>query len=241
MTRGLLLTALLLSSLTRLHAEEQPAPTQFKEDFSDEAAVWRNWEQHGPPLPPSHDKTKPFWQVTDGTLHGFAYPGVHPIGIFHKISGKDVRLSMRFKTQQGSWPAICFNGPNPILEMDNFHLAGFHIFADKIVAWDETNLHPKGSPEAAELKKKGEPNRKFIYAKSEKITLAPDVWHDLVVELRGRDITGIIDGKEVITYKTNAGDAPKKSVQLSIGGTKDAKEVSGWIDDVSVEPLTEKK
>ena len=47
--------------------------------------------------------------------------------------------------------AIGFNGPNPILEA-NFHLAGVHIRPQSITAWDEENLHPKGSPEAEALK-----------------------------------------------------------------------------------------
>ena len=74
----------------------------------------------------------------------------------------------------------------------------------------------------------------------EKIALTLDVWHDLVIEMRGRTITAFIDGKPVLTYQTNAGDAPKGTVQFAVGGSgKDV--ASGWYDDVSFEPLEQKK
>jgi hypothetical protein len=151
-----------------------------------------------------------------------------------------VRLSLRFKLDEGSMVAVGFNGPNPVLEA-NFHLAGVHIRPNSITAWDEENLHPKGSPEAEALKRQKKMNRKFIpAAKVEKVALALGVWHDLVIEMRGRTITTSIDGKQALTYVTNAGDAPKQTVQLAVGGgSKDV--VNGWYDDVSFEPLEEKK
>lgn len=61
-------------------------------------------------------------------------------------------------------------------------------------------------------------------------------WHDLVIELRGRTITATIDGKQVLTYQTNAGDAPKRTVQLAVGnGGREV--MNGWFDDVRFEPL----
>ncbi len=230
--------ALLLAPFAALLAADQPSAVQFTENFSDAAAVKRDWRGLDKTLTDG-DPSKRFWSIDDGALRGQAFGDIHPSGIFHKISGKDVRLSLRFKMQVGTLVAICFNGDNPVIEIKNFHLAGFHILTDKIVAWDETNLFPKGSPEAAELKKKGEPNRKFIWAKREKVTLAPDVWHDLVAEMHGKEILGFIDGKQVITYTTNAGDEPKLTVQLSIGGQK-GKDLAGWFDDVKVETLAAK-
>ena len=84
-------------------------------------------------------------------------------------------------------------------------------------------------------------NRKFIgAAKVEKIALSLNVWHDLVIEMRGRMITASLDGKQVLSYQTNAGDAPKETVQFAVGGgSKDV--VNGWYDDVIFEPLEEKK
>jgi hypothetical protein len=177
-----------------------------------------------------------WWQIHGGELRGQTFGKLHPSGLTRKVSGTDVRLSLRFKLEEGGMAAVGFNGPNPILEA-NFHLAGVHIRPSSITAWDEENLHPKGSPEAEALKKQKKMNRKFIpAAKVEKITLALGVWHDLVIELRGRTIAAVIDGKPVLTYQTNAGDAPKQTVQLAVGGgSKDV--VNGWYDDVSFEPL----
>jgi hypothetical protein len=78
--------------------------------------------------------------------------------------------------------AVGIRGPNPILEKV-FNVVSLHIRTDSIVAADNEVLHPKDSPEAAELKKKGTWNRKFFYAKTQKTVIAPEVWHDLVVEV----------------------------------------------------------
>jgi hypothetical protein len=177
-----------------------------------------------------------WWQIHGGELRGQTFGKLHPSGLTRKVSGTDVRLSLRFKLEEGGMAAVGFNGPNPILEA-NFHLAGVHIRQGSITAWDEENLHPKGSPEAEALKKQKKMNRKFIpAAKVEKIALATGAWHDLVIELRGRTITAFIDGKPVLTYQTNAGDAPKQTVQLAVGGGS-REVVNGWYDDVSFEPL----
>ena len=57
--------------------------------------------------------------------------------------------------------------------------------------------------------------------------------------MHGKEIIGFIDGKQVITYTTNAGDEPKLTVQLSIGGQK-GKDLAGWFDDVKIETLAAK-
>jgi hypothetical protein len=215
-------------------------PTRWSEDFSDEAAFMSNWSSYGW-LPDGKVVSGPenmrrWWQIHGGELRGQTFGKLHPSGLTRKISGTDVRLSLRFKLEEGGMAAVGFNGPNPILEA-NFHLAGVHIRQGSITAWDEENLHPKGSPEAEALKKQKKMNRKFIpAAKVEKIALATGAWHDLVIELRGRTITAFIDGKPVLTYQTNAGDAPKQTVQLAVGGGS-REVVNGWYDDVSFEPL----
>ena len=87
---------------------------------------------------------------------------------------------------------VGYNGPNPILEK-NFHLAGIHIRESGIYAWDETLLHPKGSPEAAKLAAEGKWNRKMIgAAKVTKMNIQAEVWHDLVMELKGRDLRVVL-------------------------------------------------
>jgi hypothetical protein len=239
----LILTLAIASALTH-SAEDKPDLSHWKEDFSDEAAFLKNWASYGW-LPDGKVVSGPenmhrWWQIHGCELRGQTFGKLHPSGLTRKVSGTDVRLSLRFKLEEGGMAAVGFNGPNPILEA-NFHLAGVHIRPDSITAWDEENLHPKGSPQAEAMKKAKQMNRKFIpAAKVEKIALATSAWHDLVIELRGRTITAFIDGKPVLTYQTNAGDAPKQTVQLAVGGgSKDV--VNGWYDDVSFEPLEEQK
>ena len=231
---------LVVAPLCGLFAETPLDLARWQEDFSDPAAFKTRWRAYGwvaeNKTLSGPDHMHRWWNIEDGVLRGQTFGKLHPSGLQRKVTGNDVRLSLRFKLQEGGMAAIGFNGPNPILEA-NFHLAGVHIRQNVIRAWDEENLYPKGSPEADALKKEKKMNRKFIgAAKTEKIELAVGVWHDLVLEMRGRTITARIDGKEVLSYLTNAGDAPKDTVQFSVGGNG-AEVTDGWYDDVRFEPL----
>ena len=64
-------------------------------------------------------------------------------------------MSCRFKLSAGGQVGISIAGPNPVVERD-FNVAGVPIRADAVTAWDNDVLHPKGSPQAAELKAKGD-------------------------------------------------------------------------------------
>jgi hypothetical protein len=118
-----------------------------------------------------------------------------------------------------------------------FHLGGIRVFQDRIVAFDNDVMYPKDSPEAAELAKQGVWNRKFFFAKLEKVIIAPDVWHDIVIEWRGRDISAEIDGKAVLQYTTLCGDAPKSMLTLGVGSEKKRPGIARF-DDVEVQPIT---
>jgi hypothetical protein len=238
----LILAAVALCALLpSFAAEPQPELAKWQENFSDPTTFPARWHSYGW-LPDGKVVSGPanmhrWWNIEGGVLRGQTFGKLHPSGLQRKVSGSDVRLSCRFKLQEGGMAAIGFNGPNPILEA-NFHLAGVHIRQNVIRAWDEENLHPKGSPEAEALKKEKKMNRKFIgAAKSEKIELSVDTWHDLVLEMRGRTISARIDGKEVLSYLTNAGDAPKDTVQFAVGGNG-SDVTSGWYADIRFEPLT---
>ena len=231
----------LLLPFTQLRATDSAADlSRWKEDFSDETAFSKNWSSYGwladGKTVSGVENMHRWWQIHGGELRGQTFGKLHPSGLQRKINGADVRVSLRFKLEEGGMAAVGFNGLNPILEA-NFHLAGVHIRANSITAWDEENLHPKGSPEAEALKKEKKMNRKFIgAAKVEKLSLTREVWHALVVEMRGRTIAAFIDGEQVLNYVTNAGDAPKETLQFAVGG--DGREVvNGWYDDVIFEPL----
>ena len=228
-----------------LDAADTPADhSRWKEDFSDEAAFLKSWSSYGwladGKVVGGPENMYRWWQIHGGELRGQTFGKLHPSGMQRKISGRDVRVSLRFKLEEGGMAAVGFNGPNPILEA-NFHLAGVHIRPGSITAWDEENLHPKGSPEAEALKKEKKMNRRFIgAAKVEKLTLSTGEWHSLVLEMRGRTIIAFIDGGQVLNYLTNAGDAPKETLQFAVGGGG-REVVNGWYDDVSFEPLEASK
>ncbi len=236
-----LFPALLMAvSILPWAATAEPELARWTEDFSDPAAFKTQWRAYGW-LPDGKTISGPdhmhrWWNIEEGVLRGQTFGKIHPSGLQRKVSGTDVRLSVRFKLQEGGMAAVGFNGPNPILEA-NFHLAGVHIRQNMIRAWDEENLYPKGAPEAEALKKEKKMNRKFIgAAKTEKLELTVDAWHDLVLEMRGRTITAQIDGKPVLSYLTNAGDAPKETVQFAVGGNG-SEVTNGWYANVRFEPL----
>lgn len=228
--------------------EEGSLPSGWVEDFSDQAAFQKNWSQygflaegrddkhpHGRPVS-GKDARPEWWHIVDGALRGRNFPEeFHPAGITRKIAGDDVRVSFRFRFSPGGMAGITVRGPNPIVERD-FHVAALHIRPTSISAADNTVLHPKDSPEAAALAKQGGWNRKFFYAKKEDVNIAPDEWHDLSLELRGKELTAFIDGRKVLEYSTLAGDAPKTSIGLQPGGNKKDM-LDTWFDDIRVEPV----
>lgn len=228
--------------------EPAAAAGAWVEDFSDPAAFDANWHKYGflasgvdakhpQGTPVSGRDVRPeWWQLVDGSLRGQNFPEEHhPAGIWRKISGRDVRISLRFKFSAGGMAGLTVRGPNPIVERD-FHVAVLHIRPDRVTAADNTVLHPKDSPEAAMLEARGTWNRKFFYATTEKVEIAPDEWHTCTAELRGRRLVAFIDGRRVLEYETLAGDAPKSSIGLQPGG--DRKSVlATWFDDIRVEPL----
>jgi len=248
-----LLAALLLAPQTALHAtNDKPDLSRWKDDFSDPVAFAKNWSSYGflasgidaknPLGKPvgAHESRPEWWQIVDGALRGQNFPEEkHGSGISRDVTGKDVLLSCRFKIPAGGMAAIGIRGPNPILEKV-FNVVSLHIRTDSIVAADNDVLHPKDSPEAAELKKKGGWNRKFYYAKTEKTVIVPEVWHDLAVEVRGKELSVFIDAYPVLSYTTLCGDAPKTSIGFGVGGNG-MTVLATWYDDVSIEPLEPKK
>jgi hypothetical protein len=246
------LAACLLASPFAVRAADSPAAASWKDDFSDGTMLAKHWSSYGflaagigakNPLgkPVGGNDSRPeWWQIVDGALRGQNFPEEkHGSGISRDVAGQDVRLSCRFKIPDGGMAAIGIRGPNPILEKV-FNVVSLHIRTDSIVAADNDVLHPKDSTEAAELKKKGEWNRKFYYAKTETISIAPDAWHDLAVEARGKELRVIIDAKSVLSYTTLCGDAPKTSIGFGVGGNGKTV-VATWYDDVSIEPLDANK
>lgn len=242
--------ALLLTLLQAV--DKAPALSSWSDDFSEKASFAAHWRPYGF-LASGIDATHPlgrtvsgkdarpeWWQLVGGELRGQCFPEEkHPPGLRRAISGTDIRLHCRFKISAEGQIGISIGGPNPIVERD-FNVAGLHIRHDGITAWDNDVLHPKGSPEAAALKTKGIWNRKFFYAKTENLQIAPDVWHCLILELRGKELRVMLNGKLALAYTTLCGDVPKKDIGLQAGG-KGTNPIVSWFDDLRIEPLAAEK
>jgi hypothetical protein len=238
---------LLLVSFGFLHAESSDV-SHWMEDFANSESFAKLWSPYGflaggidakNPLgkPVSGKDSRPeWWQLVDGALRGQNFPEEkHGSGISRTVSGRDIRLCCRFKIPSGGMAAVGIRGHNPIVEKV-FNVVSLHIRTDSVVAADNDVLHPKDSPEAAELKAKGVWNRRFYYAKTEKTVITPDVWHDLSVEVRGKELTVVVDAKPVLQYTTLCGDVPKTSIGFGVGGNGKTI-LATWYDDVTVTPL----
>jgi hypothetical protein len=241
---------LLLISSVFLHAEPSDL-SHWSDDFGNPEAFTKNWSPYGflasgidakNPLGKAvgaKDARPEWWQIVEGALRGQNFPEEkHGSGISRDIAGQNVRLRCRFKIPPSGMAAIGIRGPNPIVDKV-FNVVSLHIRTDSVVAADNDVLHPKDSPEAAELKTKGVWNRRFYYAKTEKTVIAPDVWHDLAVEVRGKELSVFVDGKPVLEYTTLCADVPKTSVGFGVGGNGKTI-LATWYDDVSIEPLEAK-
>ena len=244
--RFALLTVILAFS-ARLSSADGPL---WSEDFSDAQALAKNWKPYGflasgistkTPLgrPVGGKEARPeWWSLQEGVLVGRNMAEEkHPPGLRRDVTGADLRITLRFKIPPEGMLGLSIAGPNRAVERD-FNVAGIHIRSTGVSAWDNDVLHPKDSPEAAELKKKGVWNRKFFYVKTNKIAVAPDVWHELVVEIQGRRLKAKIDGQEAVAYDTVCGDVPKQNIGLQAGGLKKGEpSVPVWLDDIKVERL----
>lgn len=240
--------ALLPLSLPAETAPPPAEPSRWTESFDQPEAFAKNWtpygflavgidEKHPLGTSVSGAKSRPdWWQLEEGTLCSRNFPEEkHAAGITHAATGSDIRMRCRVKLSRGGMAQITLRGNNPIVER-NFHVAVLRLNTDSVSAADNDVIHPKDSPEAAAMKARGDWNRKFFIAKTEKRAVAPDAWHDLTIELRGKELTAFVDGEKALTYTTLCGDVPKTSVGLA-GGHSKKEEMRTWFDDVRWEPL----
>lgn len=246
--RGLF--AFLLAATAGTCAAAEPALDlrRWSEDFSDPARFAKDWAPYGflaegidakHPLGKSVSgaQSRPeWWQLVEGALRAQNFKEEkHPAGITHKVAGRDIRMRCRIKLPAGGMAQITIRGDNPIVER-NFHVAVFRLQTQSVSAADNDVIHPKDSPEAQAMKARGEWNRKFFIPKTEKREVAPDVWHEVIVEMRGLEMTAFVDGEKALTYKTLCGDVEKTSIGLAGGSSKTADQMT-FFDDIRFEPL----
>jgi hypothetical protein len=238
-----MLACSLLFCLPLAFALEATAETSsWSDDFSSEVMVKKNWDKYDRTVPDSANKQR-FWQWEDGVLRGLSYPHIHPVGVMRNVSGTDVRLTCRIKLGSGAGIYVGFNGLNngsdrvrPDQTTLNFRRAGIHILAnDEVAFWDDHYAHLT----AEELAVKGA-KTSIGQTSRVKYKLEKQVWHDLKLEYRGKDLTLWLDGKLVSTHKTHSGDEAKRSFNFSVAHeTKDdaITIAEAWFDDMKFEQL----
>jgi hypothetical protein len=243
---------LFLTVLQPFASAQQPDRTRWIENFSDPETLTKHWDIYGflasgiskeTPLGKAvggKDSRPEWWQIVDGSLRGQSFPEEeHTSGIGRAVRGTNVRLKCRIKLPHKGTVAISFRGYNPIVERE-FVVAGIQIREDRISGVDNDVLHPKGSAEAEALKKSGGWNRKMILPKMEKLQLAPDVWHEVVIETRERVVTASIDGQLALTYTTLTGEVPKSSVGFGHGADPEKKAITAtWFQNIEFGPAEE--
>jgi hypothetical protein len=221
---------------------------QWEDDFSDPARFSRDWTPYGflaqgvDALHPlgktvSGAQSRPeWWCLMEGALCARNFKEEkHPAGITHLVAGRDIRLSCRVRLPAGGMAQFTIRGDNPIVER-NFHLAVCRVMTHGVAAADNDVIHPKDSAEGQAMRARGEWNRKFFIAKTESMEIAPDVWHEVAIELRGLEMTAYVGGKRVLNYITRCGDLEKTSIGLA-GGSSRLEDQQTWFDDIRFEPL----
>jgi hypothetical protein len=220
----------------------------WADDFSDSSDFEKNWTPYGflaegidakHPLGRSvsgKQSRREWWERVDGALRATNFPEEkHPAGITRRAAGRDIRLSCKIKLPPDGMAQFTIRGDNPLVEK-NFHLAVFRVHTHSVAAADNDVIHPKDSAEAAALKARGEWNRKFFIAHTEKRDVTPNVWHHVAIELRGREMKAFLNNELVLTYTTLCGDQPKTSVGLAGGRSAKAPQFT-WFDDLRFEPI----
>ena len=206
---GLAVAALLPLPLSAEMAPPVADPSRWTESFEQDDAFAKNWAPYGflavgidaqHPLGTnvSGSKSRPDgWQLEQGSLCSRNFPEEkHAAGITHAATGGDIRMRCRVRLSEGGMAQIPLRGNHPFVER-NFHVAALRLNTDSVVAAENDIIHPKDSPEAAAMKARGEWNRKFFLAKTEKRAAAPEVRHELTAELRGKELTAFVDGEKL--------------------------------------------
>jgi hypothetical protein len=171
-------------------------------------------------------------RVEDGALRGQSHKeDGHPTILTRGIAGTDVRMTAMVKIPANSYATLIFMGKNPLAEWAV--LVRAYIKPDGIALFEDQHVAKPGSAEAGALTKRGEKNRHRVQLAEREVKITPDLWHKVVLEARGNQITLTVDGVHTISAEASAGGVEKRSLMLGVG-MGDAT----WFDDVSVTSIT---
>lgn len=219
----------------RLPAAEKPLPPKTYEGFGGQV-IWR--EDFASPdsltrfgIAEKYRKLDRL-RVEDGALRGQSHKeDGHPTILTRGIAGTDVRMTALVKIPANSYAVLIIMGKNPLADWGV--LVRAYIDPDGLALREDRHVAKPGSAEAEALAKRGESNRQRVLLAERKVKIAPDRWHEVVLETQGNQTKLTVGGIHTISAAVSAGGAEKRSLMLGVG-MGDAT----WFDDVSVTSIT---
>lgn len=154
----------------------------------------------------------------------------HGVSVTHEVAFKDATIELRFKL--GPKDDLGIN----IADMNEKSVHAGHICMAKVklnqleIVDLKTGRMDLKTRERRQANKATPEDNKRVKEKSQytKVSLKPDAWHHLKVDIAGDTMTVFIDGKKINSFSSEGIGHPTKSrLRLAVGKT-------AWVDDVKV-------
>ena len=169
--------------------------------------------------------------LVDGAMHIVrAEVADHGVSVTHEVAFKDATIELRFKL--GPKDDLGIN----IADMKEKSVHAGHICMAKVklnqleIVDLKTGRMDFKTRERRQANKATPEDNKRVKAKSQytELSLEPDTWHHLKVDVSGDTMTVSINGKKVNSFSSEGIGHPTKSrLRLAVGKT-------AWVDDVKV-------
>ena len=231
----------------------------WKDDFSDSTSYENHWVPYGRLAnmkwqqgikghwPDTGNFARPeWWQVVDSTLRAQNFPDeAHPAGNARRIEGDgDFRFQGRLKLAPECEAMFKFRGKSagefPPEKTDSHSIV--LLVSGTGLKLTNMNSYRENAPQPATgaAAEKPEPARfrKSVFEKAtENVAVIPAEWHELAMELRGKQFKAHLDGKEVLACTLDEEQRQTMvSFSLEVNGNKKETGVA-WFDDFSFEAL----
>jgi hypothetical protein len=264
--KGVVIALLLAAACHQLSAEEATPVAGWTEDFNTKSWVERwvpygrladgTWAQgiegHWPKGEKSIFSRPEWWQLEEGMIRGTNFPEeAHAAGLSRRdkfarpFQQTGVRVRCRLRLGDAATARIRIGGTSPGIKPDEAtdnHVAVVDVRPAGIRFWNGNRVlvaeEPQTDPAAGVDAK---PKRQFKNDVLEQVSdrpITPLEWHDVLYEVKQRDIRVLVDGAEALTYQLPH-EQPIQSFSLEVDGDKRSAG-KAWFDEVAVEPLLRK-
>lgn len=191
-----------------------------------------------------------WWQLEDNAIRGTNFPDEkHAAGLSRRakfprdvqesLQRSGLRVRSRLRLGPDATARIKIGGASPGLKPDEAtdnHVAAVDVRPAGIRFWNGNRTLVAEAIEATAGTAAAP--RKFKNTVLEEISAAPITplqWHEVVYDLRGRDVLVVVDGKAAVTYRLPH-DQPIQGFSLEVDGDKKSPG-QAWFDRVAIEPL----